>query len=574
MSSATTQNTAAADGQPGVSPPPSGQIPIPPEFPVTWEEAGDERGFWTVDALHFPTPIAPLNDSFIRALYRASNEGFASLDLPMRMVARRINTYHYLGIVPLSLPPEEIEAMGQRAQEKVGASMGRLLEHWQDDWLPAVKRELAAWERFDLAAADAASFRAHVAATMARYERIWSVHFQIVVPMLMAMSSFTDLYRDLFGGDDAFDALRLVQGFENETLRANRAGWMLGRAAAASPAVRQLIEATPSPDVVAALGQSDAGRLFLAALRDYLAQFGRRGSDFIDIDRPSWLEDPTPVIDVIKGYLAGPDSDPEEERVRLAASREALLADTRTRLQGYPRQAAEQFEFSLKAAQAATVLSEDHGFYIDWMGLYEVRRVMVEAGRRLALAGAIASPDDVFMLYFDELLTALDNPAGNVAAHIPARRAEIAHFRQIAPPPAIGTPPPGAPPDNPVNRAMMRFFGGPPPVSETPGVIRGNAGSPGIVAGRAVVARSLAEAGRLRPGDILVAETTAPPWTPLFAIAAAVVTDSGGVLSHAAVVAREYGIPAVVGTGMATKVIPDGAQIEVDGRAGTIRLLD
>ncbi|HEX5502796.1 MAG TPA: PEP-utilizing enzyme [Thermomicrobiales bacterium] len=572
--SSTTQNTATPAGEPGNGPPPRGPIPTPPEFPVAWEEAGDEQGFWTTDALHFPTPLAPLTDSFIRALYLASNAGFARLDLPLRMVARRINTYHYLGIVPLPLPPEEVEAMGRRAQEKIGALMGQLLERWQNDWLPAIERELAAWERFDLAAADAASFRAHVAETMARYERLFAIHFEIVAPMLMAMSSFTDLYRDLFGGDDAFDALRLVQGFENETLRANRAGWVLGRSAAASSTVRHLLEATPSPDVVAALGQSDAGRSFLAALRGYLAEFGRRGSDFIDLDRPSWLEDPTPVIDVIKGYLTGPGADPEEERARLAASREAHLAATRARLQGYPRQAVEQFEFALKAAQEATILSEDHGYYIDWMGLYEVRRVMLEAGRRLALAGAIASPDDVFMLYFDELLAALDDPAGNWAANIPARRAEIAHFRQIAPPPAIGTMPPGAPPDDPVNRAMIRFFGGPPPASDTPGVIRGNAGSPGIVTGRAVVARSLGAAGRLRQGDILVAETTAPPWTPLFAVAAAVVTDTGGVLCHSAVVAREYGIPAVVGTGMATKVIPDGALIEVDGRAGTIRLLE
>ena len=85
--------------------------------------------------------------------------------------------------------------------------------------------------------------------------------------------------------------------------------------------------------------------------------------------------------------------------------------------------------------------------------------------------------------------------------------------------------------------------------------------------------RSLAEAGRLRPGDVLVAETTAPPWTPLFATAAAIVTDTGGVLSHCAVVAREYGLPAVVGTGAATASIEDGRLVEVDGDAGLVRLL-
>jgi pyruvate,water dikinase len=94
------------------------------------------------------------------------------------------------------------------------------------------------------------------------------------------------------------------------------------------------------------------------------------------------------------------------------------------------------------------------------------------------------------------------------------------------------------------------------------------------VRGRARIIRSLAEAGALRTGEVLVARTTAPPWTPLFATAAAVVTDTGGVLSHSAVVAREYGIPAVVGTLAATQLLRDGQLLEVDGNAGTVTVID
>ncbi len=123
-----------------------------------------------------------------------------------------------------------------------------------------------------------------------------------------------------------------------------------------------------------------------------------------------------------------------------------------------------------------------------------------------------------------------------------------------------------------MGRFFGKFFGGPPPASEAPSVLRGNAGSPGKVRGPAKVARSLAEATKLRQGDVLVAETTAPPWTPLFATAAAIVTDTGGILSHCAVVAREYRIPAVVGTGRATAEIRDGQILEVDGDAGLVRI--
>jgi pyruvate,water dikinase len=103
--------------------------------------------------------------------------------------------------------------------------------------------------------------------------------------------------------------------------------------------------------------------------------------------------------------------------------------------------------------------------------------------------------------------------------------------------------------------------------------VKGLPGSAGVTRGTARVIRSLAEAGKLQPGDVLVAVSTEPPWTPLFATASAIVTDSGGVLSHSAVVAREYRIPAVVGTGNATKTFQDGQLIEVDGNAGIVRVV-
>ena len=110
------------------------------------------------------------------------------------------------------------------------------------------------------------------------------------------------------------------------------------------------------------------------------------------------------------------------------------------------------------------------------------------------------------------------------------------------------------------------------PAREAHGV-KGIAGSVGVARGTARVIHSLAEADKLQPGDVLVAQSTMPPWTPLFATASAVVTDSGGVLSHSAVVAREYRIPAVVGTGNATTTFKDGQLIEVDGNAGTVRVV-
>jgi pyruvate,water dikinase len=145
----------------------------------------------------------------------------------------------------------------------------------------------------------------------------------------------------------------------------------------------------------------------------------------------------------------------------------------------------------------------------------------------------------------------------------------MAHFAQIVPPPVIGIPPP---PSDPVEDVLFRFFGGPVDVSADPSVINGIAASPGTARGPAKVVRDLAEASKVKQGDVLVCEMTLPPWTPLFSTACAVVADTGGILSHCAIVAREYRIPCVVGTGTGTIQIKDGMILTVDGSKGIVRI--
>jgi pyruvate,water dikinase len=187
-----------------------------------------------------------------------------------------------------------------------------------------------------------------------------------------------------------------------------------------------------------------------------------------------------------------------------------------------------------------------------------VRRWTVEAGRRLAARGAIASPGDVWMLRREEVLSGLD---GAVAPEELAARAReglrmIRSFRNFENPNEIGS-----------------SHGFAPRVPTANGkVLHGSACSPGLVRGPARVVRRIEDAGRVRPGDVLVAPFTDPGWTPVFPRLAAVVTETGGLLSHAAVIARECGIPAVLAVRDATRAIRDGDVIEVDGHRGTVQL--
>ncbi len=545
-------------------------VVAPPQFPVTWEDPEDAQLTWLHDRMHNPDSVLPLETAFWSRVYEAFNRATETYEMPVRLKTRCINTYFYMAVKAAVLP-EQMVAQRARADRRLDTALGRLRDLWTQEWLPEIRTHLAWWDAFDLTRASAPALLAHLEQTLERLIRLWDLHFQIVLPSYIAMSQLDDLYRDLFEGDGAFGSYRLLQGFDNKTLEADRALWGLSRRALASDDVRHVLETYPAAAVPAELEKTSAGRAFRGELDAFLAQFGLRGEKW-GLSYPCWIEDPVAAITNLKDYITRSGPDPAVEQATLAAERDRAVADVRGRLQNYPEPVVERFEFLLRAAQVGVVLSEDHGYWIDFGTTYRVRRVVLECGERLVAAGVIARAADVLYLSLDEVRAALAANGGNDRRPlVDLRRAEMEGFRAMAPPPALGADA-GSPPDDPMGRFFGKFFGGPAPVSEVPDVLKGNAGSPGAVRGPAKVIRSLAEAGKLREGDVLVAETTAPPWTPLFATAAAVVTDTGGVLSHCAVVAREYRIPAVVGVGRATTAIRDGQMVEVDGNAGLVRI--
>jgi pyruvate,water dikinase len=521
--------------------------------------------------MHFPSPLPALEgELWGRVMQYGFCRAQEAYQTPIRARAKQINTYHYDAMVP-AVPLEEMEAQGQKAGEQIGAAIARLGELWEGEWLPEIKGHLAWWDAYELSGATPAALQTHLDQTVERMDRLWELHFRIVLPAYAAMSMFDDLYRDLFGGEGALASYELLQGFDNKTLERNRGLWDLSRKARQAPQVREVLEKRASAEVMGALEQSAEGRTFLAELRACMEELGQCGTNW-GLTTPTWNEDPAPALKNIKDYLSQPDGeDPRVQLAALATQREEALAQARAKLQGYPQQVAGQFEFLLKAAQLGVVLSEDHGFWIDFNSMARVRGVLLEVGQRLVRAGFIAAPEEVFHLRLAEVRAALEAGA-DCRPLVAQRQAEIAHFGALTPPPRLGMDY-GPPPDNPMTRIFGKLFGGPPPATTEEGVLKGHAGSAGKAQGRARVIRTLEEAGRLKLGDILVAETTSPPWTPLFATAGGIVTDTGGILSHCAVVAREYRIPAVVGTGGATKLIREGQLIEVDGDTGTVRIV-
>jgi pyruvate,water dikinase len=588
------------------TPSPGQPIPPPPDFPLHWPNPAQARKLWVLDRAHFPEPVPPLIGSLSEAVIAAPfNQAAEQYALPIRLATLYLNTYLYFGFAPVGAPPDfvlkalnslsrvapgavnslmdrAVAGMTDKYMARLEPVIERLGDYWAGEWLPEIKTHLAYWEGFDLAAATLSQLLAHLEESIRRIIRAWEIHHSLTLPAFLALGQFHDLYHELFGDDDPFGAFHLLQGFDNKFLEADRALWQLSRQALTLPKVYQVLAENPPATVLPALASSPEGHVFLAEWQAYLAAYGQRGRDVDGLTGITWLEDPAPALKNLQDYLTQPDRDLEAELKLQAAEREQGLAQVRERLHNYPRPVIDRFERLLQAAQCAAVLHEEHNFWIDQRCQYQVRQVILAVGERLALAGMLDRANDIFYLTLEEIretpqklavLGARPALSGWPDA-VAARRAEEAHFRAINPPSLIGTMPWMEPPNDPFSRSFGKVIGGPPVQTGSAGtVLQGQAASPGLARGRARVIRTLAEAGRLQPGEILVAQATMPPWTPLFATAAAVVTDTGGILSHCAVVAREYHIPAVVGAGMATTIIQDGQLVEVNGNAGLVRLV-
>jgi pyruvate,water dikinase len=566
---------------------------MPPNFQVVWDDPRDAKLTWMAIP-QFKTPIFPLINAVVAAFMVGGNAGMEQAGLPFEVRIERINTYPYMGMVPKAAPPEmAMKAMGllnrtapgvfKMMMGKVGAGMSKQQEaalnpiiekfesYWYDELLPEIKQHIAYFESSDLRGMSLDQLRAHLAETLKRVDRMGALH-GVIMPMLYAMSQFEELYCELFEGATTLDALRLTQGFDNKTMEGDRALWRLSRTARSLPEVREILSKHTAGEVIPALEKSAASQPFLADLHKWLAYYGQRLNSVFALDQPSWVEDPTPAIQNLQAYVAMPNRRPEMEPASLVAEREKAVAEARAKLAAYPQPIVARFETLLKAAQVAAVVHEDHNFWIDQRLFHHVRRVIMEFGQRLAQAGTVEAVDDVFYLTTDELQNGRDVPMKRL---VQERKTEMERFSHVAPPPMLGTAPAFEMTDGgPMVRAMFKGEMSPAPTGNgEANKVKGLAGSAGVARGTARVIHSLAEAGKLQPGDVLVAIATEPPWTPLFATASAIVTDSGGVLSHSAVVAREYRIPAVVGTGHATTTFKDGQLLEVDGNAGTVRVV-
>ena len=546
-------------------------------FPENWDIPFDDGEAFFFDPMHHPHPVSPLTASAHGPAVAAGATTAAreQQSLIQKLQVRYRNHYGYTRRVMVQpATDEEGRQIAEAAEATARAEIRRLLDRWYGEHLPRITAHHERLRALAIQGATEAELIPILDEVDAVNRDLWTIHFRIATPMLVAIQLFDELYADLFGGAEG-DAHALLTGGVSESVKA---GFGLSDLAATARelGLGPIIRETPSHNLLTVLQDSEEGRAFLAKLDAYLEEYGLR-QDLFEYATPTWREDPSFALSSIRSYVIT-ERDARAEHAAMARSAEAALQAARERLATYPEAVRNQFEAMVQFARQGAFLQEEHNFYIDQRGIALLRLFYLRVGAHLVDVGLLTAPDDVFMLTRDELRSIIVDledarAPGRVRALVQARRDEMEQAQGLTPPPFIGSPPNGPPPSaNPIERAIGRFWGGPPKHADTPGQLKGNAGSRGVATGTARVARTLEEATAVLPGEILVAVTTMPAWTPLFGIAAAVVTETGGPLSHCAIVAREYGIPAVVGAHGATRAIATGQRITVDGGAGLVTL--
>ncbi len=286
-----------------------------------------------------------------------------------------------------------------------------------------------------------------------------------------------------------------------------------------------------------------------------------------DFTKPLPLDDPTPMLQVCQMHLRGEGTNPYERQSNLETRRLHSTETVLKNIRGFRRWA---FQQSLRLAQSRAEVREDAIADIG-LGYPALRRAFIELGCRLVHTGVIEVPADIYYLNKTELETILpglvrNSPLSSMVSSVRERRAALEAARHLSPPPTL-------PPTKKYMGIDMTHFVPSSESEQTEHILKGVGASAGIVTATACVLSSPQDFNRMQPGNVIVAPITTPAWTPLFAMASAVVTDIGGPLSHGSIIAREYGIPAVLGTGIATRRIHHGQRITVDGSAGVVTLL-
>ncbi len=569
----------------------------------------DDARFWFYNSMHFPEPMCAFDTITAEAAYcalGAANTRVHSLPTTLGIDYRIISGRIYIGGNGVT-DPAEISRRTEEFQRRAFyyyANWERLFAHWKDKMKALIreaeslaKPELPEFEPLQHVHSGRGIASNHYLLdiyqkTLEGYFRMWQHHFEFLLLGYGAYLTFFMFCKKAFPEISDQTVARMVAGIQAEIFRPDDELRRLAKRAIELGVEVVLVDGASPKEIIRALEQLGApGKAWLEELavsRD--PWFNINVGDGFYHQHRSWNDDLSMPFTALPGYIANVKSGQRLERPidKLMAERKKLIDDYRALLETDDDRAA--YDQMIELAHRVFPYVEGHKFYCEhWYTNLFFNKIR-EFGNLLTENGFFEDTEDVFQLTHYEieaaiidLMTSWSNgspPRG--PAHWPAivkeRKAALEEWAKHETPPALGPVP-----DIIDDPAIVMLWGitresldawlkaGEEPNSKE---IKGFAASSGVVEGIARVVKSVQELDHLRKGEILVCHITNPTWAPIFQKIAAAVSDIGGSMSHAAIVAREYGLPAVVGTGTATQKIKDGQRIRVDGGRGIVTILD
>jgi len=559
-------------------------------FPVQWDSQAEKDLFWIYDDLHIPQPVSPMFFD-IGGWWLTCDHMFRRFATPFASdwIAKKINGYVFTAAIPAdsSILVDSTEYNARYAARvprdpnfpaQMGPYLGAVLPvygtnfltWWHERFRPEIERNFEYLDAYDYSNRSLAELAIHLEDAIDMHDRHWKIHWMLNFSQFSSTLGLQGAIQEIKGSVDQELFGRLQSSVEDRNWDSIEALWKMKNQVKASPELKKAFEGDTASDVLNRLRGSAAGRGFVdKELATYQQDFGYKAIWSHEFVFPTWKENPAPIIEAIRGYL---ETDYDYPKT-INAVKKDLESAVGELLDGVKGDQLQKLKGALDLCMSMSPLTPDHHFYVDQSTNAHLRLVLVAIGRRLVEEGILHDSEDTIFLLYNELRRLLGDPKAFAAKPLVSRRRDEREAAfAVRPREWVGTATKVAL-DFPYNGLWGfpdKFYRKPPAAT---GAINGLAASPGVVEGPARNVHSLDEFDQVRKGEILVCQMTNPAWVVLFTKIVGLVTDAGGTVSHPAVVSREFGIPAVVGTSNGTQRIKTGDRIRVNGSTGVVEIL-
>ena len=559
------------------------------EFAVEWQN-GEADQFWILDDLHCPNPLSPMFFD-IGGWWLTCDHMFRRFGTPFASdwVAKNVNGYLYTAAIPAT-PGIHVEAAEYQNRYvprvpqdpeyagKIGAYLGATLPHyaenflewWNERILPEMLRNFDYIDTFDYESANMVGVAILLEDMIDIHDRNWKIHWMLNFSQFSsttALNSAIDEFKP-----DAKDDLkgRLQSSVKDRNWDSVEALWKMKETIKGNATLEAAFKIPTSAAVMEALnGSADGKALIKDQLEPYLEEFGNKAMWSHEVMFPLWIENPGPAIEAVRGYVVS-DYDYRATIKRVEDDLNDAIAEC---MDGVTGEARDKLQVALDASLRMNPLTPDHHFYIDQGTNARLRTVLLGLGRKFVEADIIDDVEDIMFLHYNEARALVgDKDAYDARELVSDRRDDHEDATMKRPPDWLGTATEEA-----LAFPYAGLWGFPERFYRKPatkvGEITGLPASPGVIEGKARVITTMDQFDSVEEGEILVCRMTNPAWVVLFTQISGLVTDAGGTTSHSAVVSREFGLPAVVGTSIATKDIKTGDTVRVNGTTGVVEIL-